>query len=127
MKTSEITAKFVDLARRHDWSQSKLLPCADVEILFAIISTAGFNPDKVELGFLTGPTHDQRGKSVDRAHPVNSYCAYLVICRNRNNDHLATGWLDQAVQFARGELDREDCIKAILSEIERSIQLKQFI
>lgn len=123
MKTSEIATAFVDLALKYDWSKTKELPDAEVQVIFATVSAAGFEPTKVVPGKLVGHYRDQDGSSTGETYPINGYCPYKVISRDGDHYH-ATGWLDRAIHFARRESDREERIKAIQHEIERSVPLK---
>ena len=124
MKTTEIAVSFVDLAFKHDWSKIKKLPADEVEILFATVSAAGFEPTKIVLGKLVGHYRDQDGSSTGETYPINSHCPYKVISRDGDDHYHATGWLDRALYFAKRGTDRQERIKAIQHEIERSVPLK---
>jgi len=124
MKTSEIAALFVDLALKHDWGKVKELLDEEVQILFATVSAAGFNPTKVVPGKLVGHYRDQDGSSTGETYPINGYCPYKVISRDGDDHYHATGWLDRAIYFARRGSDREERVKAIQHEIERSVPMK---
>lgn len=124
MKTSEITTLFVDLALKYDWGKIKELPDEEVQILLATVSAAGFNPTKVVPGKLVGYYRDQSGSSTGKKYLINGYCPYKVISRDGGDHYHATGWLDRAIHFARGESDREKRVKAIQHEIERSVPMK---
>ena len=124
MKETEIAASFVDLALKHDWGKVKELPTDEIQTLFATVSAAGFEPTKVVLGKLVGHYRDQDGSSTGETYPINSSCPYKVVSRDGNDHYHATGWLDRALYFARRGTDRQERIKAIQHEIERSIPLK---
>lgn len=127
METTGIAASFVDLALRHDWNRIKELSADEVQILFAIVSAAGFEPTKVVPGKLIGSYLDQDGSGNGKTYPINSVCPYKVIGRDGDDHYHATGWLDRVlyfVYFARRGADRQECIEAIQHEIERSVPLK---
>ena len=122
MKTTEIAASFVDLALKHDWS--KELSADEVQILFTTVSAAGFEPTKVVPGKLVGHYLDQDGSRTGETYPINGLCPYKVIDQDGEDHYHATGWLNQILNFAKKETDRQECIKAIQYGIERSIPLK---
>ncbi|HBB37497.1 MAG TPA: hypothetical protein DCZ86_05905 [Candidatus Moranbacteria bacterium] len=125
MKTTEIAASFVDLALKHDWSKIKELSADEAQILFTTISAAGFEPTKVVPGKLVGHYRDQDGSSTGETYPINGYCPYKVINRDGDDHYHATGWLEGALSFAmRGVINRQESIKVIQHEIERSVPLK---
>ena len=124
MKTSEITTAFVDLALKHDWGKVQELPDAEVQILFATVSAAGFEPTKVVPGKVVGHYLEQDGGRSGETYPINGYCPYKVISRDGDDHYHATGWLDRAIRFAKNGSGREERIEAIQREIERSVPLK---
>ncbi|MEK9154758.1 MAG: hypothetical protein AAB596_01670 [Patescibacteria group bacterium] len=124
MKTTEIAASFVNLALKHDWSKVKELSADEVQILFATVFAAGFEPTKVVPGKLVGHYRDQDGSSTGETYPINGYCPYKVISRDGDDHYRASGWLNRALYFASRETDRQERIKAIQHEIERSVPLK---
>ena len=124
MKTTEIAALFVDLALKHDWSKIKELPADEVQILFATVSAAGFEPTKVVPGKLVGHYRDQDGSSTGETYPINSTCPYKVVSRKGDDHYFATRWLDCVLRRARIGIDRQQLIEAIRHEIERSVPLK---
>lgn len=123
METSEIAALFVDLAFKYDWSKVKELPDAETWVLFETVSAAGFKPARVAPGRLVGHYLDQDGSRTGRTYPINGYCPYKVISRDGDDHHRATGWLDRAVSLARSGSDREERVKAVQHEIERSVPM----
>ncbi len=124
MKTTEIATSFVDLALKNDWSKVKELSAGEVQILFATVFAAGFEPTKVVLGKLVGHYRDQDGSSTGETYPINSSCPYKVISRDGDDHYYATGWLEYAWYFVKRGTDRQEQIKAIQHEIERSVPLK---
>lgn len=127
METTDIATSFVDLALKYDWGKVKELPADEVQIFFATVSAAGFEPAKVVPGKLVGHYRDEDGSSTSETYPINNTCPYKVIKRDGNDryDHYrATGWLDRALSFVGMGMDRQECIKAIQHEIERSIPLE---
>lgn len=124
MKTIETAASFVDLVLKHDWSKIKELSTDEVQILFATVSAAGFEPTKVIFGKLVGHYRDQDGSSTGEIYSINDICPYKVISRDGYDHYPATGWLNHAFSFAKRGTDRQECIKAIQDEIERSVPLK---
>ncbi len=124
MNTTEIATAFVDLALKHDWNTVKELPACEVEILFAAVSAAGFEPEKVVPGKLFGNYRDQDGSSTGETYPINSSCPYRVINREGENHYHATEWLDSALRYAQEKKDRQYLVEVIAREIERSVPLK---
>ncbi len=124
MKTTDVAVSFVDLALKHDWSKIKELPAAEAQILFETVSAAGFEPGKVVPGKLVGDYLEQDGSRTGETYPINRFCPYKVVSRDGDDLYHATGWLDRALYFARRATDRQECIRAIQQEIERSVPLE---
>jgi hypothetical protein len=124
MQMAEIAASFVDLALKHDWRQITELPADELQIIFEIVSAAGFEPTQVVPGKLVGNYLDQDGSRTGDTYPINSSCPYKILGRNGNDHYRATGWLDCALSLARRGVSREERVQAIQREIERSIPLE---
>ncbi len=126
MKTIEIVTLFVDLALKYEWSRVKELTNDEVQVLFETISAAGFEPQKVALGKLVGNYLDQDGSRTGETYPINDTCPYKVVSLEGKDHYHATGWLNYILRLlvAQREMDRQQHIKAIQYEIERSIPLK---
>lgn len=127
MNVAKVAASFVDLALSHDgWNEVEQLPSEELQILFRTVSAAGFEPKSVVLGKLKGDWLDQDGSRTGQTYPINHLSPVKVMGQDGDN-YFATGWLDCALirvvgGAKRGE-DREFLIKAIQSEIERSVPL----
>jgi hypothetical protein len=93
------------------------------EMLVAVLRAAGFNPHRVV-----------RGQALEEGRPVNSRFPFKVIGQDNEDDIFVTGWLDQLVRVAvdknsiYGErVSREERIRIIAAEIERSVPLKPIV
>ena len=114
-----IAELFVDLldSHRQAWTNNTELPRHEMQILFEVVATAGFNPKMIILGRL-----------VDEGNfTINRFCPFKVIDQKGKDDYLATGWLDcmftRALRNQRTE-DRAQIIEVVKAEIERSIPLE---
>lgn len=124
MDITKIASQFVNLALRHDWGKIKELPADEVQILFATVSAAGFEPTKLIPGKLVGHYLDQDGSKTGETYPINILCPYKVIGRESKDHYHATGWLDCALRHARRGTDPQQLVEEIRHEIERSIPLE---
>lgn len=126
METTDVAVAFVDLVLKYNWNEVEKLPADEVQILFATVSAAGFNPTKVVPGKLVGHYRDQDGSSTGETYPINSYCPYKVIDQDGDDHYHATGWLDGALSLVKGTRERnlQGQIEMIRHEIERSIPLE---
>ncbi|TSC71208.1 MAG: hypothetical protein G01um101449_63 [Parcubacteria group bacterium Gr01-1014_49] len=119
-----VATSFVNLLFKEDWGETELTP-AEVEVLFATVSAAGFNPKEVVKDGLSDEV---------------SHTDYHVIDQSGHVHAAATNWLNRAFfctsmyrsklippkrLWVPGQVDcRENAIDAIKTEIERSIPLE---
>lgn len=131
----EVATRFVDLALKYGrrWFEMKTLPAEEVEILFDVVSAAGFKPEGVVLGMLRGNHRDEDGSKTGETFPVNELCSYKVVNKTREkyeDDYSATRWLDDALRRVvlgfrwTEQEDRETLIKVMIQGIERSVPLE---
>lgn len=119
--TTDVAMRFVDLVLKYQqWNEVKTLPADEMRVFLETVSAAGFNAGAVVPGKLVG---------ANETFPINSHCPFKVIDQEDHDYRFATGWLNCA--FQRVVLDaitlkksRDQCIKVIASEIERSVPLK---
>lgn len=128
MDTVSIASRFVDIALKYkQWSEVKELPDGEMQVLFEIVTAAGFEPKRIVLGKLRGNYLDQDGSRTGETYPINSLCPFKVVNQEGGDQYFVTGWLDCALRrvvFGGSRRNREQLIKAIQLEIERSIPLK---
>ena len=128
METRDIAIPFINLARDYNWQKVNALPAGEVQILFRVVSAAGFEPKEIILGKLIGHHREQGGGSTGETYPINTLCPYKVVDQDGADDLLATGWLDCALKMVIttpiSTWAEEDTIEAVRREIERSIPLK---
>ncbi len=128
-KSTEVASKFVDLVLKYErWDEVKTIPADEIQILFEIVSAAGFPVKKVILGKLVGYYLDQDGSRTGKTYLVNSLCPFKVICEDGDH-YFATGWLDCAFRRVvygkkRQNEGRDKLIEVIIKEIERSLPLE---
>lgn len=129
MSTASIASQFVDLVlKRGQWDKVKELPVDEVQMLFATVSAAGFDPKEVVLGKLVGHYHDQDGNTGE-TYPINSLCSFKVVNQEDDYHYFATGWLDCALRrvvfgATRQKESRDQLIEVIATEIKRSVPLQ---
>lgn len=125
-----IQTRFVDLVVDRIQNQRSIFNSEDERALFDVVSAAGFNPKAVMFGQLHGQCRDEDGPTGE-TYPINARCPYKVTNQNAEDDFLATGWLDCAVQYALRLLEqdksKEEVTEAMRVEIERSVPLKPII
>lgn len=126
-ETKDIAIPFINLTRDYNWQNVKTLPAGEVQILFSIVSAAGFEPKEVVPGKLLGHYREQGGGSTGETFPINTLCPYKVVDQDGDDDLLATGWLDSALKLVIttpiSTWAEQDTIEAVRREIERSIPL----
>jgi hypothetical protein len=97
---------------------------AEVQILFNVVKSAGFNPKSIVLGMLRGHCVDQDGSKTGQTFVINGRCPFKVMGED-GDDYFATGWLNDIVGLALSYTKvRRDLVKAVKKEIERSVPLK---
>lgn len=128
-KETILTAtRFVDLVRKYEkWDYIKELPVEEMQVLFAIVAAAGFEPKEIKLGKLEGHYCDQGGYTGER-YPINNLCLFKVVNQEDEDHYFATGWLDNMFQrVLLGMKQKEDheqrLIEAIAWGIEQSVPL----
>lgn len=132
MSVSEVATQFVDLALEHkgNWGKITRLSVDKIQVFFATVEAAGFDPKEVKLGRLRGDYRDQDCSITGETYVINDLCPCKVIDQEGEDDYCATGWLDSAlcrVVSERGwgpKESREQLIDAIATEIARSVPLK---
>lgn len=130
MNVTSIASQFVDLALKYKrWDEIKMLPTDEVQVLLNTVSAAGFNPKKVMQGKIVGHYCDEDGSNTGETYPVNNLCSFKVVGQEDGDHYLATGWLDCALRcvvygMTRHSKSREELIKVIAEEIERSVPLE---
>jgi len=124
-----VAARFVDLALSCQWwSEVEELPDNEVQVFLDVLA-AGFNPGFIVPGKLKGEYLDQTGRKTGEVYSINWGFPFKVISPEKEDDYIATGWLDCALRRVvsggprRGE-SREQLVEAIEREIERSIPLE---
>ncbi len=128
--STDVATRFVDLTLKYKrWDEVKTLPADEVQILFDIVSAAGFNPKKVTQGKLVGHYRNQDGSSTGKTYPINSLCPFKVTGEDGEDNYFATGWLDCALRRVvygspRHNDNREKLVEVITEEIERSVPLE---
>lgn len=128
---TETATAFVDLALkyREQWKEIKHFPSDEVQVFFAIVSAAGFDPKKVVPGKLVGHYFDEDGRSTSETYPINILCPFKVMDQEDSDHYFATGWLDCALRRVvlgaiRREESRDQLIETITAEIKRSVPLQ---
>ncbi len=118
-----VASRFVNLALEYEWGKVKKLSDDEVQVLFATVSAAGFEPKVVIPGKLMRYHRD------GETYPINSLCPFRVVSQEDGDHYFATGWLDCALRrvvfgASRNGDDCQKLIKAVELEIERSIPLQ---
>lgn len=125
MNVVHVADSFVDLVKRdYNWSEIKTLPDNEIQILFDLVSAAGFEPVKMVPEKLWGKIRGQDGDT-GGTYIVNTTCPYKVV--GQDGDHyLATGWLEHIFSHVRRNVaeDYNELIRFIAREIERSVPLR---
>jgi len=122
-KTTAIATRFFDLVIKYEqWSEVETLPDHERQVLFDIVSAAGFNPKELVPGKLLGRYRDQDGDTGE-TYPINYFSPLKVISQEDSDHYSATGWLDCAFRVVSQPLRRSKCIKSLVEEIERSVPL----
>lgn len=129
MKIMDIASNFVNLILKHkSWNHAEL-STNEMEIIFAVVAAAGFDPREIKEGKLTGKYLDQDGSSTGETYPINSFCPFRVVCQDGGDNYFATGWLDCAFRrvaygSSRNNENPEELIQEIIKEVERSVPLE---
>jgi len=123
-----VATQFVDLVLKHNWGKIKDLLADEVQVLFDIISAAGFEPREVVLGKLVGYGRDQDGSRTGETYQINELCPFMMVGQEDNGNYSATDWLDHAFKRvvyggARKKENREELIEVMVTEIKRSVPL----
>lgn len=108
---------FIEMVSKYNKNQSdKIQPSReDEQIIFELVSAAGFKASHVNTGRLLGKYFDQDG-ATGETYKINSHCQFKVVNSNSDDYYFATGWLDCAWRVANDkDIDR------LKEEIERSI------
>lgn len=100
----------------------------ELQIIFELVSAAGFKVSNVNIGNLIGNYVLQDGEKTGDTYPVNKSCPFKVIDLNSEDYYFATGWLDCAWRLVSGiKQERGSDIENIKREIERSIPFDPII
>ncbi len=119
-----IVGAFVALSLGHDWSKDNGLAADEIQLLFEVVSVAGFEPREVVLGKLRGNYIEQDGSPTGETYPINDTCPYRVVNQEGGDHYRATKWLDGALKLARSGTNRDQLATSIQKEIERSVPLE---
>lgn len=116
----DIVNLFIELVSKYNKNQSDKIQSSleDEQIVFELVSAAGFRASHLTIGHLLGNYIHQDGEATGETYKINSHCPFKVISHSNNDYYFATGWLDCAWRVANNK-DAEQLKK----EIERSIPL----
>lgn len=127
INTTDVATRFVDfIMMNHErLGESEKFSADEMQILFDIVSVAGFDPKEVALGKLVGHYRDQDGNTGE-TYQINNFCQFKVV--SESGDHyFATGWLDCMFKMVayrtRQKKDYDKLIEEVVAEIERSVPL----
>jgi hypothetical protein len=125
--TIAVATRFVDLVLKYkQWDEVVFLSEEEIQVFFDVVSAAGFCPSSLVPGKVKVWNRDTK-----KEYYINKLCPLMVVCKEESgNNHLATGWLNDALRCVVNgvgrtgrEESREQCIKIIAAEIERSVPL----
>jgi len=116
METIKIAESFVILIKKYNWDKTKEIPTNEEQILFEIVSAAGFEIGSTKQG--EAIFYDDEDK---RIYAINKFCPYKIVDLKREVHDCATKWLDCVFAFAGQEnIGTKEKIEVIRKEIERS-------
>lgn len=126
-KIHEIAEKFITLASTRPWHEirDRKFPDEEIQILFDLVSAAGFSPLKVVPGVLYAYNRDQDGSALNQ-YQFNGF-PYATIGQDGEADYFATGWLDNIFSLVRSggpRWEKRTLVEQLTSEIERSVPLE---
>lgn len=130
-ETIAVATRFVDIALKNpDMDSLTTLPNHQIQILFDIVSEAGFKPKKIALGFLFWHYFNKNGILTEEIYQLNTLCPFKVVNQNNENNLIATYWLDCVSQcvlngFQLHNKNRYQLIKLVLKKILCAIHLNQ--
>lgn len=119
-----VAASFVDLVFKEGWNETELTS-AEVEILFATISAAGFNPKEIVKDGLSYESNRRGCQVIDQSGHVHvaatnwMHKAFFLTLLYKGR-HIQP----QRLQIAGQSDPRREAIERIRTEIERSIPLE---
>jgi len=106
---------------------STLVPYVE-KVLQELVVAAGFGPVQITQGKLRGDYKDQDGSKTGQTYPINHY-PFKVITEEGEDYYAATGWLDNAIYYAKNLLSghAEEAAKKMHEIIKNSIPLEPII